>query len=195
MKPKDSNKEQAIRKQAIEMIVKVGFDGLSMHKLAKAANLSASTIYIYFENREDLLNQLFIQVEQNFEDATLKDFSPEMPFEVGLWLQWINRYHHIIENPVEFQFYEQFRTSPLVKRKPVTESKFRKTMAQFVENAMSSGQIVQLRSEIFWSIAYGAFYTLIKFHLDQSTMAGTPFNLNEQTLRNAFGLVLKSLKH
>lgn len=195
MKLKDSNKEQAIRRQAIEMIVKVGFDGLSMHKLAKAANLSASTIYIYFENREDLLNQLFIRVEQNFEDATLKDFNPDMTFEAGLWLQWVNRYHHIIQNPVEFLFYEQFRTSPLVKRKPATESKFRKTMAQFVENAMSSGQIVQLRSEIFWSIAYGAFYTLIKFHLDQSTMAGTPFNLNEQTLRNTFGLVIKSLKH
>ena len=41
------------------MIVKEGFDGLSMQKLAKAANVSPATIYLYFKNREDLLNQLY----------------------------------------------------------------------------------------------------------------------------------------
>jgi AcrR family transcriptional regulator len=52
--------------KAMEMIVAEGFDGLSMQKLAKAAGVSPATIYIYWKNREDLLNQLFQEVQENF---------------------------------------------------------------------------------------------------------------------------------
>jgi len=49
MRTRDEAKEHAIRDKAIEMIVKVGFDGLSMQKLAKAAHVSPATIYLYFK--------------------------------------------------------------------------------------------------------------------------------------------------
>ena len=55
MRTRDENKEAAIRTKALEMIVKVGLDGLSMQKLAKSANVSPATIYIYFKDREDLI--------------------------------------------------------------------------------------------------------------------------------------------
>ncbi len=42
MRNKDEHKEKSIREKAIEIIVKEGFDGLSMHKLAKAADISVS---------------------------------------------------------------------------------------------------------------------------------------------------------
>ncbi|MGZ3932351.1 MAG: TetR/AcrR family transcriptional regulator, partial [Bacteroidia bacterium] len=43
MRTRDEQKESAIRQKAIEMIVKEGFDGLSMQKLAKAAGVSPAT--------------------------------------------------------------------------------------------------------------------------------------------------------
>ena len=87
MRVRDESKEAAIREKAIEMIVKEGFDGLSMQKLAKAANVSPATIYLYFKNREDLLNQLYISIDKVFAKETLKDFNPDMHLEEGLWLQ------------------------------------------------------------------------------------------------------------
>ena len=84
MRLRDENKETLIREQAIALIVQEGFDGLSMQKLAKAANLSASTIYIYFKSREDLLNQVYIAVDEIFAKEVLKNFDPAMSFEEGL---------------------------------------------------------------------------------------------------------------
>jgi AcrR family transcriptional regulator len=60
MRTRDENKESAIRQKAIEMIVKKGFDGLSMQKLAKAADVSPATIYIYYKDRDDLIVQLWM---------------------------------------------------------------------------------------------------------------------------------------
>jgi AcrR family transcriptional regulator len=184
-----------IREKAMEMIVSQGFDGLSMHKLAKAAGISVSTIYIYFKNREDLLNQLYAETAHIFVQTMLEGFSADMTFEEGLWQQWRNRYQHILRHPLHHRFWEQFRNSPLIeKQNDPCEQRFKQTMRDFVANAEEKKEIVKLPSEIFWAIAYGTFYTLIKFHLDNSTMAGLPFTLNDQLLKLTFDQVMKSLR-
>ncbi|WP_118974001.1 TetR/AcrR family transcriptional regulator [Taibaiella koreensis] len=193
MRAKDYNKETAIREQAIAMIVAEGFHGLSMQKLAKAAEISPSTIYIYFDSREDLLNKLFYYVEDIFNRETLKGFDPGMGFEEGLWLQWKNRYRYAREYPLHFFFSEQFRNSPLIRHKDIRENQFRSAMQEFVQRSEQRGEIAELPPEVFWSLAYGPFYTLLKFHMGQSNMAGKSFALTDHKLKHAFRLVLKAL--
>src|SRR5687767_5070565 len=113
MRTRDTNKERAIRDQALKTIVKNGFDGLSMQKLAKAAAVSPATIYIYFKDREDLILQLFAEASKKMTEATLKDFDPAMSFSEGLKVQWMNRARYCIANPDEMYFLEQIRHSPL----------------------------------------------------------------------------------
>jgi TetR/AcrR family transcriptional repressor of multidrug resistance operon len=191
---KDDHKEFLIRQNAIEMIVAEGFDGLSMQKLAKKAKISASTIYVYFDSREDLLTKLYIEVQEKFEKDALDNFSAELSFGEGLWLQWRNRLKNINRNPLQYRFYEQFRNSPLINHKDIRPTIFRKVMNDFVDNAVKKREIKELPSEIFWAMAYGPFYTLAKFHLNKSTMAGKPFVLTEVKLRQAFDLVLAALR-
>ena len=69
------------------MIVSHGFDGLSMHKLAKAASVSVATIYIYFKDREDLIQQLYTEEFEKMTLATLVNFNPEGRFDEGLKVQ------------------------------------------------------------------------------------------------------------
>lgn len=196
MRTKDENKEWTIREKAVEMIVHEGFDGLSMHKLAKAANISVSTIYIYFKNREDLLNQLYTEGVETFVQETMKGFDPEMDFETGMWQQWKNRFHYISKYPLHYLFYEQFRNSPLIKRQRGTqEETFKKAMQRFFMNATEKGEIVPLPAEVFWALAYGPFYTLVKFHLEKASMTGLPFSLSDDLLELAFQRAMRSLRN
>jgi len=95
---------------------------------------------------------------------------------------------------MSFQFYEQFRSSPLINHKDIKPTIFRKVMNDFVENAIRKEEIKDLPSEIFWAVAYGPFYILVQFHLNQATMSGKPFLLTEQKLKQTFNLVLSALK-
>lgn len=194
MRIRDENKEEAIREKAIEMIVKEGFDGLSMNKLAKAAGVSPATIYIYYKNREDLLNQLFMEAQKAFADAALKNFDPDLNFEDGLWIQWKNRLRYIEEYPVYYQFYEQFRNTHLINHKGVDMSVFKESMRLFVRNAIKRGEVEKMEPEVFWSIAYGSFYALIKFHLQEKKMMNENFKLTEAKLKQTFKMVIKALK-
>ena len=194
MRKKDENKEIIIREKAMEMIVMEGFDGLSMQKLARAANISASTIYIYFKNREDLLTQLFIQVQQTFSDVALAGFSPDLSFEEGLWLQWKNRLRFILKYPVHYQFYEQFRNSPLINHSDINLSVFKNNMKHFVLNAIRRGERARMEPENFWALAYGSFYALVRFHLNEKSMMNENFKLTDTIMKQTFKLVLKALQ-
>lgn len=194
MRTRDENKEVTIREKAMEMIVSEGFDGFSMQKLAKAASVSPATIYIYFKNREDLLNQLYNKVQQTFSEVTLRGFNPELPFQEGLWLQWKNRMRFVLKYPNYYLFYEQFRNSPLINHDDVQISEFKMSMRLFVQNAMKRGELKKVEPEIFWSLAYGTFYALMKFHLHKKSMMNTDFTLTDTKMKNAFELVIKALK-
>ena len=194
MRVRDENKESAIREKAMEMIVKEGFDGLSMNKLAKAAGVSPATIYIYYKNREDLLNQIFHDAQKAFADSALRDFNPELPLEQGLWIQWKNRLRFIEEYPVYYQFYEQFRSTHLINQKSVDISAFRENMMLFVKNAIKHGELAKMEPEIFWSIAYGSFYSLVKFHLQEKKMMSETFKLTDAKLKQTLAMVVKALK-
>ena len=112
MRARDPQKEQAIREQALDTIVRHGFDGLSMQKLAKEVGVSPATIYIYFENRDDLILSLYREESRKMAEATLDGFDPGASLAVGLRVQWKNRARYCLENPREAHFLEQIRHSP-----------------------------------------------------------------------------------
>jgi TetR/AcrR family transcriptional repressor of multidrug resistance operon len=195
MRTRDEHKEKSIRETAMKMIVEEGFDGMSMQKLAKAAGVSPATIYIYYKNREDLLAQLYMEVQRTFMEVALKGFDPDMSFEEGLWLQWKNRLRFIMKYPVHFRFHEQFRNSPLVNQECITNiSEFKDNMKRFVMNAMLKGDIKRVEPEIFWAQAYGPFYALIRFHLEDKSIMSRKFKLSENIMKQTFKMVIKGLK-
>ena len=194
MRIRDENKEAAIRKKAMEMIVDHGFDGLSMQKLAKAAGVSPGTIYIYYKNREDLVHKLFNDSQKAFADYALKNFNPQASLEDGLWTQWKNRLEFIMEYPVYFKFFEQFRNSHLINHKNVNMTEFRENMMLFVKNAIKRGELAKMEPEVFWSVAYGSFYSLVKFHLQEKKMMTETFKITEANMKQTLKMVVKALK-
>jgi len=195
MRKRDEQKEQAIRDHALEMIVTHGFDGLSMQKLAKAAGVSPSTIYIYFKDREDLLLQLFITHARTMTDATLKNFDPASSFSEGLKVQWMNRANYCMKNPKVMQFLEQSRHSPLYEKAiHHMDPRFKESMKLFVANAIERGELVKVPVEIYWSVAFAPLYNLVKFHLEGRSVAGSTFQLTNKLMLDTLNLVLKALK-
>lgn len=195
MRTRDEKKEEAIREKAMEMIVEEGFDGLSMQKLARAAEVSPATIYIYYKNREDLLTNLYNHVQEKFSEVVLRKFNPDLSLEEGLWVQWKNRLKFIMDYPVYFRFQEQFRNSPCINQKNVNKSEFKEAMKQFVMNAIRRGELQKMEPEMFWAMAYGTFYTLVKFHFDEKSMMGNNFRLTDAKLKETLKMVVKGFKN
>ncbi len=195
MRTRDENKEQAIRQGAIEMIAREGLDNFSVNKLARAAGVSPATLYIYYRDRDDLIVQLCQEVSVRMLETSLKDFDPDMHFDEGLRVQWINRLAHFTNYPLEVQFIEHVRYSPYyTKVAKMLNERFRDVMGKFVHNAIRRKELLELPFEVYWSVAFAPLYQLIKFHTQGNSMTGEKFNLSDELLMQTLKLVLKALK-
>lgn len=195
MRPRDDNKVEALMKHALKMIVKTGFDGLSMQKLAKAAGVSPATIYIYFKDRDDLILQLFLREHTKHFDYILQDFDPNMDLATGLKVQWKNRVHYILHHPDEAHFLEHFSFTPLhVKAIKMKDPRIAQCMRQFVSNAIRNKELIEMSHELYWSIAFSPLYNLLRWHQMGRNTMGEKFELTDTVMDQALALVLKALK-
>ena len=63
MRTRDENKIKALEEATYALVEEAGIAGFSINKLAKRAGVSVATAYIYYENKADLLGQLFQKVQ------------------------------------------------------------------------------------------------------------------------------------
>lgn len=195
MRIRDENKIEAILDQARIMIVEVGFDGLSMQKLARAAGVSPATIYIYFKDRDDLLVQLYKRESDKFFAFIFQGFDPEMDFRTGMKVQWKNRARYVIEHVDKTHFMEYFKFSPLhQKANALRDPKYTEGLKRFVDNAIANKELVEMPFEVYWSVAFAPLYNLVHYHKTGRNMAGDPFVLTDEMLMQTLALVLKALK-
>ncbi|WP_221030593.1 TetR/AcrR family transcriptional regulator [Actomonas aquatica] len=194
MRPRDEAKIEVIHAETVRLVAEHGFDGLSMHKLAKAAGVSAATLYIYFKDREDLIEQVGVASMRRLVEASLAGFEPEMSLAEGLRVQWHNRSRYILAHPHELQFLEALRfsrfESAVMDRQ---QSAFREVMRPFLHGAVARGELQPMEPEVFWSLAFAPLYQLLKFHLNKAGFMRRPFRFTETHFEQSLAAVLRAL--
>ncbi|PKB15576.1 TetR/AcrR family transcriptional regulator [Flavobacterium sp. 5] len=194
MRTRDINKEEIVKQKAIEMLAKKGIEGFSMNRLAKDSEISVATLYIYYSDKDDLIQKLGIEIGQDFFHEMGKDFSSTMPFKEGLRKQWENRARFAKKNPLKVACWELLSHSSY-RDLILTESlaNFKIIMTQFFQNAVTKKELVPISPEVFWSIAYGPLYSLLRFENEGKNFSGKPFKLTKEATEESFELVIKAL--
>lgn len=113
MKYKNDNKLNDIFKATLELINEEGLAGTSMSKIAKRANISASTIYVYFDSKEDLILKLYLLVKNKLNFEIYNNIEKTVSFEI-LYKSVLRKFIYFIYNNKDyFLFMEQFQNSPI----------------------------------------------------------------------------------
>ena len=194
MRVRDVNKESLVKQKAIEILLKDGFDGFSMQKLAKACEISVGTLYIYYKNKDDLIIKIAVEEGNRMMNETLKGFSSDMSFADGLKKQWENRSSYWIKNKNSALFYENIKHTQYAETilKEISPD-FRMTMKTFVENAIAKKQLLFLSFESYWSVAFGPLYILLKFDINGKSITNKPYKFSKKTMYQTLELVIKAL--
>jgi TetR/AcrR family transcriptional repressor of multidrug resistance operon len=171
MRPKNLEKEAAIRSIALQIIAEEGLENLSMQKLAKAANISPRTIYIKYENKEDLLIKLFIEeVLGAYEKAVIENFDPEMDFVTGVKMLWLNAFRYFKDNKHAFNLLQYGKSSPLLNKayqeKNIKEGDYFKPILRFLELNTKKGIIRNFPQEIQRALLFSPIIDMVNEYFD-----------------------------
>ena len=112
MRLQDENKKEAIFDATVKLVNEIGFAAASVAKIAKEANVSPATIYIYYKNKEDLLVSIFAEIQEKKTSAAMKGFDGSSPLKESLRKVWNNSFKFVSQNEDLLEYHNQFLNSP-----------------------------------------------------------------------------------
>lgn len=112
MRHKDELKQDALLNATVKLVNEIGFVASSVSKIAKEAKVSPATVYIYYENKEDLLVSTYVSIKQKMGRAITGNLDLSLPIRDIFRAVWHNMFKYVSQNSAHFQFTEQFSNSP-----------------------------------------------------------------------------------
>lgn len=155
---------QKILDAASEMFAKDGYESVSMRKIADKIEYSPTTIYLYFKDKNDLLNQICEetfgklikdwQKIENKNDDPLTGLSKAMSAYVEFGLKYPNHYEVTFTNPLADYLGED--------EHPFEGSMGQKAFEHIVSQVLKSMEAGQIKqgdvatiSQLIWAMGHG----------------------------------------
>ncbi len=114
MKPRDDKKIEQVYRATLSLVKAKGLAGITMGEIAREANIATGTLYIYFRNKNELINALFTECRNRSAKVYFKNYDPAMPFKNGLKTIWQNLLNYRIKKFEEAIFTDQCYHSPFI---------------------------------------------------------------------------------
>ena len=112
MRTKDLDKQQRIKEAMIRLILKEGIDGTSVSKIAKEAEVSPATIYVYYDSKEAMLQEVFREYSRESYKYLMRRVDTGMGGSEFIDTIIRSYYDFTVENEEAFSFVEQCSRCP-----------------------------------------------------------------------------------
>ena len=164
MRTRDQKKYNAVVKSSIELTNKLGFSGISISKIAKQANVSPATIYIYFKNKEDLLTVIYNNIRKKAGNSVLTNIDANMSIEERFNAIWINSFSFYLNHPEYIQYREQFEQTKMMEDIKTDEFELINYVVELFTRGIKDKIIQNLPIPILIAFAFIPIITLLNFH-------------------------------
>ena len=189
------DKRDAILRAAEQLIANEGLHNLSMHKLAKTAEVAAGTIYRYFTDKKDLISQLREDVLVNVAEFMFMDLTQNTVEEqfTHIWFNVLKLGSSQSHNILSYQQYNQLPGTDTEAHRVFERQTFKPLLDMF-EQGRKQGEIADLNDEYLFAIGFEPAVALGRKILDGR------LNYNESDLLIAckrcwFAISIKNSTH
>ncbi|MEF3023168.1 TetR family transcriptional regulator VexR [Vibrio mimicus] len=173
------DKQLQILIAAEKLIAEQGFQGLSMHKVAKEANVATGTIYLYFRDKDHLLTEVRLHVSQRIADAVQANIQDDMSLQERFRTMWLNIWtlagssRDIISNRVQYE--SSPTTTTCCNVRELEQKMFAKVELLF-DQGKQQGLFKPLDNHLLSALSFETTVTLARqytlgfYQLDDSTL-------------------------
>jgi len=140
VRPRDEAKERRILEATLEVVERHGLAGFSIEAVAKKAGIAIGTVYIYFANKEALLNALYLEAKKSFFQKVLEGATHGEPIRPAFERMCLAYLHYVAENRAALMFMHQFRNSPFLFEQTREESsRYSEPLIVLIERGKAEG--------------------------------------------------------
>lgn len=167
MRTKNDDKIETILKAALKIVKDKGIVGLSMSALAKKSGLATGTLYIYFKDKESLLETLYKKLKKEKTSQILLGFQENGEFKSTIKLLWLNDLKSRINFPDESNFIDQYNTLILCGDDYEVAREFKKILFSHFDKGKKIGLIKNLENELILVLMIGAIKSVAQYMISE----------------------------
>lgn len=165
--------KKRILNAAHKVLLGEGYRNLSLRKIAREADVSATSIYLYFENKDDLVHTLMEEAIEQLNNKLARSvqmFEDPISKLSALAYKYI---HFALEHPREYQIIYMISSEEMTR---YPKEKFRKArkgyeiVTEVLKEGVESGLIAEQKPRIaaytFWAQLHGVMSVVLSKRLD-----------------------------
>ena len=188
-KEKITDKKRALLNATLTLVNDHGFHDAPMSKIAKLAGVAPATIYLYFENKQDLINNLYLEVQASFRHCAFKGYVNTMPVKKGFEIIWYNIADYKLNLVNEAAFLSQSDNTPMIDEEIRKEGlKHLQPLLDLWEQGKKEGIIKPL--SIFVLYAYTIYPLTFLMAMQERDL----YTLNKKVLGETFQVAWDAIK-
>jgi TetR/AcrR family transcriptional repressor of multidrug resistance operon len=161
---RDQSKYDSIIEATIRLTNELGFDGISISKIAKKAKVSPATIYIYFDNKEDLLTKLYSDIRRKMSKGALEGLKEGMTAEEIFKSIWHHAFSFNLGHPEYLAYREQFEQTTMMEKIKAEDFELFQTIDSLLKRGIKEKTIKALPLPILTAFSYAPIITLLTYH-------------------------------
>ena len=189
LEEKQIEKTTAILDASLKLFSENGFHATPMSLIASTANVGAGTIYRYYKNKDDLINELYKKTKKKMIDYVSVGFEEDTSLKDVFYRIWARTIEFCVNNPKEILFLEQFANTPFISTETKNEIlTFFEPLHELYANAVKNKEVEDIPIDIIKASLQGTTVTLFKM-----SMAGD-LELTHELIKQSFETFWKGIK-
>ncbi len=183
------DKRDKIIQAAIQLFVEKGFQATSTTSITNLAGVGTGTLFVYFKNKNELINAVYLESKKKMGQSVMQVFDVDADFEANLEAVWTAVVHWALQNEKEFNFINQFKTSPHIGKltKEEIDGAFH-AVHQMMEQGQQSGRLVSLELNYVMQLIMSHLNATIEYLMENKIKDVTAF------VRSAFAVLMNGIR-
>tara|TARA_R110002167_G_scaffold176104_3_gene375418 strand:+ start:380 stop:970 length:591 start_codon:yes stop_codon:yes gene_type:complete len=188
-KEKITDKKSALLNATLTLVNDHGFHDAPMSKIAKLAGVAPATIYLYFENKQGLINTLYLVVKSSFSDNAFKGYNENLPVKKGFEIIWNNVADYKLNQIDEASFLSQCDNTPMIDEEIRKEGlKHLQPLLDLWERGKEEGIIKPLSNFVLYA------YTIYPLSFLMAMQERNLYTLSKKVLGETFQAAWDAIK-
>lgn len=164
-----SDKETQLIEASIDLFAQEGFWNTPTSRIAKHAGVATGTLFNYFESKDALIDEVYLQLKREWLGHIMEDFPESGDVQECMEHAWFRNIDWSVRNPVRHQLLQQLKLSDLVsvETQRSQEEDFAPLQA-ILESGFAQGLFVDISIEYFATIFLASSEAAVSIALSQN---------------------------
>ncbi|HNP49078.1 MAG TPA: TetR/AcrR family transcriptional regulator [Bacteroidia bacterium] len=163
---RDAQKTEQIYQATLELVLKQGLSGLKMADVAAQAGLATGTVYIYFKDKDELINHLYAHLKAKSDSAFTGEPEEDESVKKSLRKIWKQYFTFRLAHLHESAFLEQYHRSPFQKeRKKKGAGSEYHPFQSVIRIGQQEKKLIKAETGIIFALLTGPLHELIRLHI------------------------------